>query len=279
LTAGPPPHEPPPTAFGHSPRRIWREVIGIAAGVALLGWLAVVGGRHLAGSLAQRLPYSVDQSLGAAASEMLLADADVCTNPVLVGAVRGIVERLAQGLEPEHRALHITVLGDDMVNAFALPGGHVFVMTGLLEQVESSEELAGVLGHELGHVVHRHGLRRIAESMWLQILLSAIFVDTGVAGQLAGHGAGLLSLQFGRDQERESDEFAVALLARAGVDPTRFAEFFARMDGQGPPAWLSTHPDPGERVDRLRESAAAATAREAAPLPPLADLKAPCHAR
>lgn len=268
---------PPPTAFGHRGRRLWVEIGLVVGGIVLLGWLLVVGGRHLAGSLATSLPYSVDRTLGGAAAEMMLSGAEVCTNPALTGAVNQIVDRLVSGLEADYRQVEVRVLRDDLVNAFALPGGYVFVMTGLLAQVESAEELAGVLGHELGHVAHRHGLRRVAESLWVQVLLALVFADTGIAEQLAGHAAGLLSLQYGRDQERESDTFGVELLARVGIDPGRLPDFFERIGDQGVPAWLSTHPSPEDRVRTLKELAAGTRVEGRAELPTLEALRAPCH--
>lgn len=270
---------PPPTAFGHGSRRVWVE-LGVAAVVLVVGgWAVVQGGRSLAGSLAAQLPYDVDRKLGELASSSLLGDARECTNPRLIDAVTKVVSHLDVRLDPMYRPLTVRVIDDDTVNAFALPGGYVFVMTGLLGAVESPDELAGVLGHEIGHVVQRHGVQRIAQSMWLGFLASWVTGGDGFGGELAGQAASLLSLKYGRDQELESDTIGLDLMARAGYDPKRFPDFFKRLGDGGLPDFLSTHPDSGDRVEALRRDAAGMRPeRRQVGVPSLEDLQAACVA-
>ncbi len=291
--APPPPHgagrappPPPPTAFGAGgsgdeptgPRKVL-EFGGLILLLAAVGWGFLIGGQFLAGALAMALPYSVDQSIGEMAAESYLGESTQCTNTDLVGAVEGIVERLGAGLDDEFKPLHVYVLEDETVNAFALPGGYMFVLTGLLEELESPEELIGVLGHEIGHVVKRHGIKRIAQSLWFQVLISQIFGDVGgIADVFAVEALSVVSLKFDRDQERESDDFGLDLMTRAGFDPKTFPAFFTRLPSGGVPAWFSTHPDPEDRAEELTE--------KIAELPPLSDpaevptlevLQGPCH--
>ncbi|GMV43031.1 MAG: hypothetical protein AMXMBFR64_47470 [Myxococcales bacterium] len=276
-TTGAPLAEPPPTAFGHSGRRLWLEVAIAIGAVIIGGWAIIQGGRSLAGALAAKLPYDVDRALGALASDSVLGGARVCTNPRLVGAVTAVVSHLEVRLDPVYHPLTVRVVEDETVNAFALPGGHVFVMTGLLRAVESPDELAGVLGHEIAHVVQRHGIQRIAQSMWVGFLLSWV-TGGGLAEDLTSQGAALLTLKFGRDQELESDSIGLDLMARAGYDPTRFPDFFARLGDAGLPAFLSTHPDPGDRVAELRKVAGGMRPeRPQVGVPSLEDLRAPCE--
>ena len=181
--------------------------------------LVVLGGRALAGFLARRLPYDVDQTIGAAAAQSVVASSDICTNPAMLAAVRDITSRLAAGLEPEFRGIEGQVVADDVPNAFALPGGYVFVHTGLLTELKAPEELIGVLGHELGHVARRHGIVRLAESVWWRFLIAQLFGDFGDLGGMSAQAIELVSLKFDRAQESESDEFGLELMRRVGYEP------------------------------------------------------------
>jgi predicted Zn-dependent protease len=246
-----------------------------------LSWGVYAGGRALAGYLALQTPYTWDQGLGALAKERYLAGSTRCTNPVLVGAVQEIMDQLIVGLEPTYREIDVYVLEDDKINAFALPGGQVFVLTGLLQEIQSPEELVGVLGHELGHVVKRHGMQRIAESLWFNFIIAQIFGDvSGIGEAVSVEAIELVETGFGRDQERESDAFGLALMGRVGYEPRDFPNFFGRLPDHGMPEFLSTHPDPGSRAEKLHaEIALLDPIPTPVPPPALELLKAPCHDR
>ena len=155
------------------------------------------------------------------------------------------------------------------------------MLTGLLEEIESPEELVGVLGHELGHVVERHGMQRIAESLWFNFIMAQIFGDISCIGEtMAAKSFELLETGFDRDQERESDAFGLALMRKVGYEPRDFPKFFGRLPDHGLPEFLSTHPDPGGRADTLRDAIAQMEPlREPISPPSLTVLKAPCHDR
>ena len=171
--------------------------------------------------------------------------------------VTGIGERIAAVSHRPHLPWTFTVVDAPAVNAFALPGGFVYVTRGLLAHMGDEAELAGVLGHEVGHVTARHVSQQYTRSAGgaLGVLLASIFVP-GVApfGDLANAGLGTLFLKYGRDDELESDRLGVEYATKAGWDPTgvpRFLETLSRLDSmseRGIPNWLSTHPDPGSRV-------------------------------
>ncbi len=284
-----PVEEPPPTAFGNpnlrdgsppkSKARQAVEFTALIAGLACVGWGLFLGGQMLAGHLAMALPYSLDQSIGESAAASFLEDADECTNPELVGAIEGIVARLSDGLDDEYKPLRVFVLDSEDVNAFALPGGYMFVLTGLLAELETPEELIGVLGHEAGHVVGRHGVRRMAQALWMQILISQLFGDFSSMGDLmAVEALNVASLKFGRDQERESDEFGLDLMLKVGFDPKTFPDFFTRLPDHDIPQWFSTHPDPGERAEELRAKISdLPKMKNPETVPPLSVLQGPCH--
>ncbi|MFH1754653.1 MAG: M48 family metalloprotease, partial [Candidatus Latescibacterota bacterium] len=152
------------------------------------------------------------------------------------------------------------VLDNPIVNAFALPGGYVYVTRGILAHFNSEDELAGVLGHEIGHVVARHGAEQMSRvqlaglGLGLGSLLSDRFAQFA---DLAGAGLGLLFLKFSRGQESESDMLGVEYSTRLGYDSHEMAGFFQTLknmrddSGQTLPSFLSTHPDPGDRETQV----------------------------
>ena len=182
--------------------------------------------------------------------------------------VSGIGERLASVSHRPSLPWTFTVVDVPAVNAFALPGGYIYVTRGLLAHLGDESELAGVLGHEIGHVTARHASQQYTRSAGgsIGVLLASIFVP-GVApfSDLASVGLGTLFLKYGRDDELESDRLGVEYAAKAGWDPEsvpRFLTTLSRLDGmsaRGIPNWLSTHPDPGSRVVKAAPVAASQT--------------------
>ncbi|MDH3404539.1 MAG: M48 family metalloprotease [Acidobacteriota bacterium] len=162
---------------------------------------------------------------------------------------------------------------DEIVNAFALPGGRIYVTRGLLAHLNREAELAGVLGHEIGHVSARHAVNGLSRELAITagVLAGLALFDVDDDAQaIAALGLGLLFLKFGRNQERQADELGVRYAERAGLDPwgvvdvLRVLEQVSRAQGDGWfPVWLSTHPDPEGRWQRL----AAETGLDPAPRP------------
>ncbi len=150
------------------------------------------------------------------------------------------------------------MVNSSQINAFALPGGPVMITRGLLLKLNSESELASVLGHELGHINARHHARFLEKQFGLSLLLNigALLVGDKPYGQallqFGQVGAGLLSLKFSRDQEREADQLGIVYTYRSGYDPTaiiRVFEMFKAMERGGRlPEWLSTHPLPETRI-------------------------------
>ncbi|MEZ5290757.1 MAG: M48 family metalloprotease [Vicinamibacterales bacterium] len=187
--------------------------------------------------------------------------------------VSGVGERIAAVSHRPTLPWTFTVVDVPVVNAFALPGGYVYVTRGLLAHLGDESELAGVLGHEVGHVTARHASQQYTRSAGgsLGVLLASIFIP-GVAPfrDVASMGLGTLFLKYGRDDELESDRLGVEYAAKAGWDPNavpRFLATLSRLDAlseRGIPNWLSTHPDPGSRVAKATPVAAAADGGERA---------------
>jgi len=154
------------------------------------------------------------------------------------------------------------VVDDPAVNAFALPGGFVYVTRGLLTHLTSEAELGAVLGHEIGHVTARHSVARESKAELAQIgLLAGAIVRPELAdlSGLAQSGLGLLFLKYSRDDESQADELGLRYMSRAGYDPREMPRLFAMLDrverrqaaGSKVPNWLATHPAPENRVRRL----------------------------
>ena len=180
-----------------------------------------------------------------------------------------LVQRVGDGLvrssfaskSPYKFSFH--VLADPKtVNAFALPGGPIFITEGLLRQLKSEAELAGVLGHEIGHVIARHSSERLAKQQLTQGLLGALIVGSGdystaQIGQVVGS---MINMSYGREDEIESDALGIRIMAEAGYDPrgmVRVMEVLAKASGGSrQPEFMSTHPAPENRAERIKQEIA-----------------------
>jgi Zn-dependent protease with chaperone function len=162
---------------------------------------------------------------------------------------------------------YFKVVQDDSINAFALPGGPMYIHTGLIKAAENEAQLAGVLAHELSHVVLRHGTHQATKAQFLQ--LGAILVSgvasrggglTGILAQLGvGLGANSVLLSFSRSMESEADLLGAYTMAKAGYNPIELARFFEKLEAQGGnqnslvARFLSDHPNPGNRIQGIED--------------------------
>ena len=150
---------------------------------------------------------------------------------------------------------------DRTVNAFALPGGQVFITAALYSKFENEDQLAGVLGHEIGHVIHRHGAERMASQGFIQGLIQSVMIGSGGNGSLAQVASvvgNYSSMSYGRDQELESDDFGVRLMLEAGYDAENLIGVMdileAASGGGAKPEFQSSHPSPENRRQKIKES-------------------------
>lgn len=162
---------------------------------------------------------------------------------------------------PYEQAFQFTLLSDPKtVNAFALPGGQVFITEALYAALETEGQLAGVLGHEVGHVLSRHGNKQMARQGLFQGLAGAIGVLGGTreSAQMAQMVSSTLSMKYGREAELESDDWGVRLCYQAGYDPRAMIGVMKVLEeasgGQAPPEFFSTHPKPANRVEFIERA-------------------------
>ena len=217
----------------------------------------------ITGAVVARLPASTDQTVGRTFAELqrqqhrLDAPVDAAQSARIQRAFDAVVAALTPAERAALPGLRVTAVRDETPNAFALPGGEVFVQTGLLTRVKDDDEaLRGVLAHELGHAVRRHGMRRLVGDQILAITASVVLGDVaGASGQVVALASGLEGLRYGRAMEDEADDFGATLLRRMGQSPEGLARFLESLGSQPVPSILSTHPDPAERARLLRARA------------------------
>lgn len=156
------------------------------------------------------------------------------------------------------------VVDSEILNAFAVPGGYVYFTRGIMAHLNSEAEMAGVMGHEIGHITARHTAKQITRAQLTQLGLGvgSILSDTfRKYSNLANFGVSLLFLKYSRDNERQSDRLGVEYSTKSGYDAIQMSEFFHTLrrmrppDGGGIPSWLSTHPEPEDRVVTVRNLA------------------------
>lgn len=161
---------------------------------------------------------------------------------------------------------HVKLLDSPVINAFAVPGGYIYLTRGILAQLNSEAELVSVIGHEMGHITARHSMSQMSKQQLGQVLLIGGMIASEKfrsVAETAMQGMQLLFLSYSRENEREADRLGVQYASQIGFDALQMAEFFKVLykmnmasEHAGVPTFLSTHPDPGDRYDSVRQKAA-----------------------
>lgn len=205
-----------------------------------------------------------DIELGKEAAAQVEQQMPVVRDQELTDYVQSIGRKLAQSKEAAGFPYSFKVINDPSINAFALPGGPMYIHTGLIKAVENEAQLAGVMAHEMSHVALRHGTNQASKANAVQLpamILGGILGGSGsMLGQLAQVGVGLgansVLLKFSRTAEDQADRLGTRMMADAGYNPLEMARFFEKLQaqgGSGGPQFLSDHPNPGNRVKAVQE--------------------------
>ena len=212
-----------------------------------------------------------DVQLGREASREVEQQLPLMRDDGVEGYVDRIGERLADSIPAEFRHpefdYDFEVVNVSDINAFALPGGPMYINRGMIEAAKNEGEVAGVIAHEISHVALRHGTAQASKATKYQIgsVIGAIAgaIIGGTAGQIVSQGTqfglGTAFLRFGREYERQADLLGSQIMARAGYDPRDMASMFQTLQkkaGNGGPEWLSSHPNPSNRYQAITQEAA-----------------------
>lgn len=259
---------------GAADRRARRKVVAWSlAAVVSLALVAVFGVPAIVARLTPFVPYSVEQRLGSTIDNQIrtVLGGDTRGKPLQCGTTAGRgTAALAKLVAPLETAaaigmpLKIAVLDRPEVNAFALPGGYVYVFRGLIERATSPDEVAGVIAHEIGHVAHRDGTRAVLQAAGLSFLFGTLLGDFGGGTAVVFATRMVLQSSYSRETETAADLYGAALMSRIGGEPRALATLLLRIAGKGGGIanFLLDHPEAGQRAATIEK-----VARPARPAP------------
>lgn len=244
-------------------------LLGASIGIYRLLSSARLSAPRIEGRRAARL----EEALRPLFRRALLLQAQVMEDPRVQRLTAAVVDRLQQAAGGDARdedvgqgregaapaPVEVLVVDSPVVNAFALPGGLIAVHRGLLARLQGPEELAAIVAHEMGHAAHHDSLNGLARAFGLSLLLSLV---TGGSENLTRNVLEqAFAMHYSRQAEERADRYALELLARARLDPARFAEALGRLESRAPSPllrYLDTHPDIGSRIEAARRRSAEA---------------------
>ncbi|HVX11636.1 MAG TPA: M48 family metallopeptidase [Pirellulales bacterium] len=245
-------------------------IAGVIALISIVSYLGTRSTNELTGEV-QHVSMSVQQEIGMglqAVPEMEAQYGGEASDPRGRALVTKVGQRLVEHsvAAKSHYKFHFHLLADPRtINAFALPGGQVFITEGLFRHLKTEGQLAGVLGHEIGHVIERHSAQQLAKSRLTEGLTGAAVIasydpnnprsrETAAVAAAIGQ---LVNLRYGRGDELQADEWGVKLTASAGYDPRAMIGVMEILEeaahGAEPPEFFSTHPNPEHRLKRIKE--------------------------
>lgn len=250
----------------HNPAsRRMRAKLTIVAALAVIGITTVLyfwGIPAMAGLIATRVPVSWEEQLGQSVVDQMAPPSAQCTDPLRMRPIEEIMTILTSTLPDSPYTFRVMVVDNPTVNAFAAPGGFIVVFRGLLERTRTAEELAGVLAHELQHVVKRHATRMVIQHASTGLLFAALTGGGGDPAAFGLEGARVLGvLRYGRHHEEEADAEGIRMLAAAGIEVSGMITFFETLQQEGMEVpeflkYVSTHPSTADRIRRLKSLAA-----------------------
>lgn len=240
-----------------------RIIIGVVIALIAIVSYFMKGEKNPVTGETQRVSLTVDEEivLGLqSAPEMIREFGGESTDKRMRNYISQIGERLVSSTEAEQSPykFQFHLLADNKtVNAFALPGGQIFITQALVDRLTTEDQIAGVLAHEIAHVINRHSAEHIAKQELTQGLIQATDIASGDPGMLSRFVGNMVNMKYGRDDELESDNYGVKYLIQAGYNPEAMINVMqvlkdASGGGNGPD-FMSTHPSPDNRIAKLKE--------------------------
>ena len=219
-------------------------------------WLAP----QLALPIAEHFPASWEQRLGDYTVAAIVADKTVCKNSAGVAALDKLVNSLSEVADLPMQVSTLVVKSKS-INAFSAPGGRIVIYNHLIETADNTNELAGVIAHEMGHIIKRHPTQSMVRALGLDLVIKMVFGGTDKTATTASIGNSLFQLRYNRMFEREADEMATQILYNANIDNRGFIKFFMRLQAEQKFAateniltYASTHPPTSERIEAIQKA-------------------------
>jgi len=205
--------------------------------------------------LSYEVSYEQEEKLGDLFKDMIWDEFPTVKDNAADSALKQITDRLIQALDTTHYRYEFTIIKNEQINAFTIPGGNIYVFSELMKVAETPEEVAAVLAHEIGHAEKRHVVTKLMQELSMTAIIGVL--SGGDPGVLTEVLKNIIGNSFSRSQEEEADKFALELLEKAGISPKNLARFFERLnekdlDYDENLEILMTHPHNDKRIDQAR---------------------------
>lgn len=249
-----------------NPHQTYLVLCGGALGLVLfvgLGlWGLFANKDTLVEKVVTQIPISWEEKLKTLLKKNLPLSGPVLADAEVEAELLKLTQPLTHAITKKHPKLDFAIVNSPEINAYALPGGLVFINSGLILNAKSAAEIQGIIAHEIGHVVERHHLKQMVETLGLYLVMNAFFGNLdGIFAAILENSAYLMTLKFSREHEIESDDFGFDLLVRAGVSPQGMIDFFTKPPEKKSAAltdemeeklsFFATHPASKQRSTRL----------------------------
>ncbi|MBA3964445.1 MAG: M48 family metallopeptidase [Nitrospirales bacterium] len=237
--------------------RVYWTVLAALTSLPIVYGIFTWGIPSLAQPITAAIPISWEIQLGQFVQQEVTAGKPVCQNPKLIHAVESILTAMTNSIDQLPYQFQVTVVDSPVVNAMAAPGGYIMVFRGLLQDTASPEEFAGVLAHEIQHVLLRHTMHLIVRHVSMAFVVAALSGDaSGMVAYALQAAQTLQTLSYSRDAEDQADEQGLQLLQRSRINPEGMITFFAKLGKEQPAngvlGYLSTHPATQDRLAHLK---------------------------
>ncbi len=234
---------------------IWKELLILSAVFAAI-WIGFSYFHYDVDKNPFAVSAETEKEMAEFMNEYMVDDFEFIKNDTVDSKLQIILDRLTSQMDTVSYDYQLHVIKDSQINAFTSLNGNIYIFTGLIEELESAEELAVILAHEIGHAEEKHVIEKIAKAIGLEAFFS---IATGGDPVLISEVAKLgMSTAFDRKNEKEADDFALELSKKSQINPRRLGQFFIRMKGKKNSilenlAFISTHPLDGDRIKKASD--------------------------